>query len=385
MPIVGVAVLPGGVFLGHRAVGAGQRKGVAAGFCALVTVRKAAPAGGGVIPVIPGKDGRVRYKAGLFHACALHGQDQKPGLLGPRHGGIPEVGVLEHLCVARCGGNRNDPDLLAIWQCFVLRNHPVQRLGGIAAVHQPGGPGRIVKGRIRRNADGFACEQAGHGRTVHRGGLPLASGIIVGGDAPGQFGVVGQQRLVDNGGAHALAGDALRLQAAHPQPGVLIFLQKCGGLVLGPRKDGAGVVGVGIQVLGRVFARLVGLLGVLVQPGQIAQVAVRRSRFGGWGGGFGGCRLRHSGGRGGRGGGLGSAAGRQPQRQQAERQHCGAVHGVTSFSIFRLSKSFSGKCAAALSWRAGIGAPTSSVCCKKPGLSPGKRGQIRALRIGLTA
>ena len=37
---------------------------------------------------------------------------------------------------------------------------------------------------------------------------------------------------------------------------------------------------------------------------------------------------------GGRGGGLGSAAGRQPQRQQAERQHCGAVHGVTSFYTY---------------------------------------------------
>ena len=335
MPIVGVAVLPGGVFLGHRAVGAGQRKGVAAGFCALVTVRKAAPAGGGVVPVIPGKDGRVRYKAGLFHACAIHGQDQKPGLLGPRHGGIPEVGVLEHLCVARCGGNRNDPDLLAIWQCFVLRNHPVQRLGGIAAVHQPGGPGRIVKGCIRRNADGFARKQAGHGRAVHRGGLPLAAGIMVGGDAPGQFGVVGQQRLVDNGGAHALAGDALRLQAAHPQPGVLIFLQKCGGLVLGPRKDGAGVVGVGIQVLGRVFARLVGLLGVLVQPRQITQVAVRLNGNG---------RLRNfrrvfvrqrSGRRCGRGcGGIhrpGSPAGRKAQRQQPGRQKHNASHRNSSF------------------------------------------------------
>ena len=93
--------------------------------------------------------------------------------------------------------------------------------------------------------------------------------------------MVGQQRLVDNGGAHALAGDALRLQAAHPQPGVLIFLQKCGGLILGPGKRSAGVVGIGVQVRGVVFVWLIGLLGIVIQPGQIAQVAVRRSRFGG--------------------------------------------------------------------------------------------------------
>lgn len=66
--------------------------------------------------------------------------------------------------------------------------------------------------------------------------VSLAAGIVVSGDAVGKFGVVGQQRLVQNGDVHAPAGDAARLQAAHTQTGVFARLQQCGGFVLGPAK-----------------------------------------------------------------------------------------------------------------------------------------------------
>lgn len=118
-------------------------------------------------------------------------------------------------------------------------------------------------------------QQAGYRRTVHGTGLPLAAGIVVSGDAVGKFGVVGQQRLVQDGDVHAPAGDAARLQAAHTQTGVFALLQQCGGFVLGPGKRSAGVVGIGVQVRGVVFVGLIGLLGIVIQPRQIAQVAVR--------------------------------------------------------------------------------------------------------------
>ena len=224
-----------------------------------------------------------------------------------------------------------------------------------------------------------------HGRAVHRRESPLAAGIIVGGDAPGQFGVVGQQRLVDNGGAHALASDALRLQGRAPQPGALIFLQKCGSLVLGPRKDGAGVVGVGytgprpcIRPAGRSVGRTRPAKAdsagrCTAQPlsksgrgfRRVSAPARRWARAAG-------------------ASGLSSAAGRQPQRQQVERQHCGAVHGVTSFSIFRLSKAFPEN--ALLLRGGGRQWPPlpSSVCCKSP-VCPPESGGRSGFITGLTA
>ena len=189
---------------------------------------------------------------------------------------------------------------------------------------------------------------------MHRGSLPLAAGITVGGNATGKLGVVGQQRLVDDGYVYALAGNAPRLQAAYTQAGVFTCFQQCGSLVLGPGKHSAGVIGVGVQVGKAVFARLVGLLGAAIQPGQITQIAVGRGR-GGCGRTFLGRRCGHR--CGGRHSGIhrrSSPAGCQHQRQQA---------GGEKYGMFHRKPPVVYNCAAAHQYTTIV----FLTCCKKPG------------------
>ena len=181
------------------------------------------------------------------------------------------------------------------------------------------GRGHIIDLHARRDADGLPRQNACHGGAVQRALVEAAvdARLTVSGDSAGDFRVVGQQGLVNDGDLYALPRDAARLQGTHAEAGVPARFQQGGGFVLGPHKDGAVIEGVGVEIEVVVFVRLVGLLLLKAKLRHVGQVVVgergglRRCR-GGRGGR--GCRSRWGCGR--RNGSFGGGAGGQGQRQQ---------------------------------------------------------------------
>ena len=164
-------------------------------------------------------------------------------------------------------------------------------------------------------------------------GVPLGEAGVraVGDDLPGKLRVVQEKGLVDDGDGDALPGDALVVEGADAEAGVLALLHHLGLQVLAALQDGALVEGVGDDVLRGVEALRV-VLGEGLVPGEIADVP----EAGGidLGGETFPAGLRDALGRRGAGGG-GSAAGREQEQGEEGWQEIRFPHGcILRFSHY---------------------------------------------------
>ena len=90
---------------------------------------------------------------------------------------------------------------------------------GVGAAVGCAGRDRVIDMCARRNADRFSRQNAGHGGAVHGALVRVAACVVIVNDGVGNFGMVRQQWLVDDGNIDALPGDAAGLQRPHTEAG----------------------------------------------------------------------------------------------------------------------------------------------------------------------
>ena len=120
--VISVAALPGNVFLGYGAVGAGHAHIVwifPGEGCDKESPGLAHPAGCGAIPLGWVEGGKTRHETRGACACALHGQYQKARVLGVGKSRLPEVGVFKKIGIPRIGRHRHGTNFFALRQGII--------------------------------------------------------------------------------------------------------------------------------------------------------------------------------------------------------------------------------------------------------------------------